>query len=552
MARDRVLHTSQRMRPHNRTASGTAMTKPRAKLLARTGNTASVSIGSGMAVTLSIMLSDLILLGRLGQTIVEFIRKVHPKKAAGTAAAPACRRPGRMVRPPAFLNDIRDIASIMRLAFSNDPGRHDLMERVIHLGSGQKRRRHLVIARRLAIFLACLLAPRIAMAQEPPKVITPIDLFDSETSPGIRIAPSLILKGEAAAQILYDTNIYNIETPKRSDTAGILKPGFKLVTDLPRHGAELVGIAEVRRYTRTESENSEQYELVGRGFLDLGDRMAVSAQAGIARKIEGRGTAGDQFSTDRPVHYTEKRIAARASRTGGKLELSIGAAIRQRKFSDTTNNGLPIDLSFRDAVIRSGEVRADYNLSPRIAIYSELSVNEVDYDAKGVPSRDSSGYALLGGIHYQVSALVDVQGAVGFIRQNFDDPQTETAKGIDYELKVNWTPTPRWKLTASAARVVDPSPLSNVPAIVRSNFELKAQRAVSDRILVEAGVAHVHEDYRLNVRADKRYLAYGAVRYRLAEHVELGVRAGYRKQDSGGLGREYQGASVGLSLGVTL
>lgn len=542
MARKSACHASQAKRPQSRRASGSAVTKPRAKLRFRPDSIASGSCGSVMAITLSIVLSDLLLLGRLGQTIVAFFRKIHPKPPRRTAPHLG----------PSVLADIRDMAAVIRLAFSNDPSRHAEIERVIRLGPGRKRRRHLVVARRLAIFLACLVAPRVALAQEAPKVITPIDLFDGETSPGIRIAPSLILKGEAAAQIQYDTNIYNVDTPKRSDTAGILKPGFKLVTDLPRHGAEVVGKAEVRRYFKTEDENSEQYELVGRGFLELGDRMAVSGEAGIARKIEMRGTAGDQFDTDRPVHYTERRVAAQASRTGGKLELSIGGAITKLKFSDPTSGGVPLDLSFRDAVIRLGKVRADFNLNPRVAVYTELSVNEVDYTQNDSPSRDSNGYSLLGGIHFQVSALVDVQGAIGFIRQNFDDPQTKTAKGIDYELKVNWTPTPRWKLTASAARVVDPSPLSNVPAIVRSNFELKVQRAVSDRILLEVGVAHVHEDYRMNFRADKRYLAFGAVRYRLAQHVELGVQAGYRKQDSGGFGREYNGASIGLSLGVTL
>ncbi len=399
--------------------------------------------------------------------------------------------------------------------------------------------------------MVCLLAPRLAFAQAP-DVVTPIDLFDAQSSPGIRVAPSLILQAGADATILYDSNVYNDELTKRDDTVGILQPSFKLGTDLPRHAFALLGSAEIRRYFNTTDEDSEQFEVKGQSLFDLGSRMTFSAEAAIAEKIEPRGTAGDLFNTDSPVRYTEKKVAAEFARSGGTLELILAGVLAKQTFDNSSKDGVPIDLGYRDAVIRQASVRTNYQLSPNIAVYAQLSGNQVDYSEQTALPRNSSGYALLGGLHYQITALVDLEGAVGYIHQNFDDPLTDAAKGINYQLKANWTPAPYWKLTAAGQRSVDPSPLSTVPAIIRSDFELTAQRAVSDRILVEATVAYVNEDYRTTTRVDKRYIASAAVLVRITERIGASVHAGYRKQDSADLGESYDGVSAGLTLSIQL
>lgn len=441
------------------------------------------------------------------------------------------------------------IVSIVRLAFSSDPARTSKVEQVIYLGSSRSQTKRLAVAWKISLFLACLLTPRLAIAQE---VVTPIDLFDAQSSPGVRLAPSLILQADADATILYDSNVYNDEVGERDDAVGILQPSFRLRTDLPRHSFALLGTAEIRRYFNISDENSEQFEVRGQGLLDLGSRISFSTEAAFAERIEPRGTAGDVFNTDRPVRYSEKMVSAELARTGGTLELILSGALSKQTFDDPTNNGVPLDFGYRDAVIRQASIRTNYRLTPNIAVYGQLSGNQVDYSEQTAVPRNSSGYALLGGIHYQITALVDLEGAVGYIHQNFEDPLVDAAKGINYQLKASWTPAPYWKLTAAGKRSVDPSPLSLVPAIIRSDFELTAQRAVSDRILVEAAVGYVNEDYRTTTRVDKRYVARAAVHFRIAERIGASAHAGYRKQDSEVIDGSYDGMSAGLTLSVVL
>ena len=555
MARDKNSYTSQTIKPQARMAKGIAKTRPRAnprpglEWRSRAPNRKSGN-GSFILIALSIMINDLLLLVRPSQTSGQFPRTT-PRKNSDLAAQPAARKNSDRSLFSGAWSEFATVAVIIRLSFSKDPERNKKIEQVIYLGSSRNRRKRLAIAQKIALFMACLLAPRLAAAEEP-VVETPIDLFDAQASPGVRVAPSLILQAGADATVLYDSNIYNDEVTKRDDTVGILKPSFKLATDLPRHGFALLGAAEIRRYFNTTDENSEQYELKGQGAFDLGSRVAFSTEALIADRIEPRGTAGDLFNTDRPVRYSEKKIAAELARTGGILELVLDGAIAKLTFDDPTKDGVPIDLGYRDAVVRQASIRTNYKVSPKVAVYGQLSGNQVDYSEQTAIPRNSSGYAVLGGLHYQVTALIDLEGAVGYIHQNFDNPLTDAAKGFNYQLKASWTPAPEWKFTAAGHRSVDPSPLSTVPAIIRSDFELTAQRAVSDRILLEASVAYVDEEYRTTTRIDKRYLADAAVYVRITERIGASVHAGYRKQDSADLGQSYDGASAGVTLSVKL
>jgi polysaccharide biosynthesis protein VpsM len=420
-------------------------------------------------------------------------------------------------------------------------------------GNRTKPRRKPSLVNRLILPVACTLFPGQAFAQvTEPAPLTPVDQFLPENSQGIRIAPAIVLQSHVDATIEYDTNIYNRELNPRSDTIVVVRPTLHLGTDWSRHAIELEGSAQVQRFFRTSSENSEQWNLKSLATYDLGERLTFNAGAGLARKIEPRGSVGDIFGTDRPIRLMEKYATFKIARTGGRLELIVDGTITKFTFADASLNGVPIDLGFRDVIVRQAHVRTNFALGPRIGLFAELSGNQIDYTRDIGTPRNSSGFGLLGGIHYQVSALVDVEAAVGLISQSYDDPLVPKTQGLNFSLAVSWTPTSRWKLTAAGHRTVAPSPAIGVSAIVRSDFNFTAQYAVSDKVLVEAGGAYVNEDYRGFVRGDKQVLANVAVHYRLNDHLMVSAKAGYRQRSSSVPGEGYNGWNFGLALRAAL
>jgi polysaccharide biosynthesis protein VpsM len=547
---------SQTTRPQNAIAAGTAIARPRAKLRLgpNRGSRDTECLSSGddlvMATTLSIMNVPLLLLGDL----------IQP---ANMNAPPSTRDNSRMLpmfpartrarrRSHALAAMARDTTQLTRLALHLTLTRGERRERAVHhviyVASGRPRQGKPAIAARFALLLALFAAPRMAAAQED--VTTPTEIFEAEKGRGISLSPGLVLYNQTLIEGHYDTNIYNVEQNRIDDTIGVVDSDFRLATRLSRHELEVLSGATIRRYADVSDENSETYYLTGRAFLDLGARIGLRASGGYERGIERRGTAGDQFATDRPVRFDSTRMEVGIDRTGGILEAALAGSIQRRKFLDASINGVTIDLGRRDATIRKASLKTSYRLSPVLRLHAELGANKVDYHRNTGTSRDSSGYSVLAGIRYEVTRLVDVTAAVGFIRQNFDAPDTKAATGLNYRLAATWTPTPMWRLTASGERTVDASPLDDVPAIVRSDFDLKVQRALGRRVLVEAGVSYTDEDYRGVGGTDRRYAGYGNVQYRVTENIAAVVGAEYRKQAGGASRRDYSGAA--FSAGVRI
>ncbi|HKT86327.1 MAG TPA: outer membrane beta-barrel protein [Novosphingobium sp.] len=440
---------------------------------------------------------------------------------------------------------------VLRLALSGGERDERTIDSVIYVASGRRRGRPPALGVRIAMLVALLATPRMAAAQTR-GVETPTEIFEPEEGRGIPLSGSVVLYNRTLLEGQYDSNIYNVGQHRTDDFIAMLDTDFRLATRLPRHEFEVYGGAGVRRYADTSAENSETYDVGGRTLLDLGDRVDVRVRGGYTRAIEKRGTAGDQFLTDHPVRFDDTHVEASIARTGGILEAGLSGAIRERNYLDDSINGVPVDLGHRDATIRKAAFKTSYRLSPVMRLYAELGGNQVDYVRKAPILRDSSGYSALAGIRYEVTRLVDLTAAVGYMRQNFKAPGVKPVKGLNYKLAATWTPTPKWRLTASGERVVDASPLSDIPAIVRSNFGVTVQRALGERVLVEAGVSYTDEDYRGLSGTDRRYSGYGNIQYRLTNNIAAVVGAGYRKQTGGASGRSYSGASATAGLRIAL
>lgn len=534
---------------HSRIAAGTAIAKPRAKLRfgpkRGSGDTERPSVGKlVMATTLSISRIPLLPLSNLIQPAN---RKATCPTRNNSRAAIGLHSVGNMLEVGGL---------VLRLAWLRNEQREYAAPSVIYVASSRPRQGgRPSLTARLIIPLVLFATPRIAAAQAEPEkdeVVTPTDIFDPERGRGLSISGGLVLYNRTRIEGIYDTNIYNVEQNRTKDTLARIETDFRLSTRLSRHEFELQTGGALRRYAKTSEENSETYYVYGRTFLDFGGRIAVRARGGYVRGIEMRGTAGDQFASDRPLRFNDTNLEVSADRTGGILEAGVTGTIQRRKYLNTTVNGITVDLGPRDATIKRIAVRASYRVSPVIRVYSQFGGNEVRYDENlGIP-RDSHGYSLLVGARYEVTRLIDVTAAVGYMRQHFDAPGVKPASGLSYKLAGTWSPTPMWRVTASGERVVDSSPLSNVPAIVRGNFDLKVQRALGNRMLVEAGVSYIDEKYNGLSGTDRRYAGYGNVHYRITNNIGAVVEAGYRKQTGGASGRSYNGAWVSAGLRIAL
>lgn len=401
------------------------------------------------------------------------------------------------------------------------------------------------------VAFAALSLARPAYAQQP-GVLTPFDLFDPESGDGVKLGEKLHFYPRLEVDGTFDSNVYNVENDETDDLVASVRPRFVLRPDLGRHSFQLHGGAEFRRHVDVTSEDSDQFDVGARAVLDFASRTELVLDGGYRHGIERRGTAGDQFLTDRPVEFDRFEVGAQLRRTGGFLEMLGEVRLAEIDYEDAALNGVPVDLSGRDVSVHRARIRGSAPSSDHTRIFLELSGNRVRYERKDPVSRDSEGFAALVGMHLLLSDLIELEVGAGYIHQDFENPAVENVSDVNYHMRIDWTPKPDIQVTALAQRSVEPSPRTDVPALVATEFRLEATKVFGVRLLATAEVGAVREEYRGSARSDLRFHAGLRAHYRLTDNIGVIGRLGWRQQDGGDFGRDYSGVSATLGVRIRM
>jgi len=403
-------------------------------------------------------------------------------------------------------------------------------------------------ALRVALLIAAVSSPRISYAQAQDDV-APETVLDPTRQNGVRVSEGLLLVSDFRLSGEYDSNVYSTDELRRDDLSVVIAPKVTLRSDWARHQVSLDLDGEVRRYLDLTAEDSEQYSIAANSLLELGYNIDVRSRAGYARRIDRRGTSGDDFLTDAPVEYDETFASLAISRQGNRLGLRADAAITGRDFKPASINGAPIDLSSRDLTITRASARADLRVSDRTRTFVEGRINSLDYSLDSPIDRDSDGLSALAGIRYELTENSSVEVAAGYMEQRFDNPDFDSYSGINYSLDLDWLPRSELRLTASAARTMRRSPLQNVPVVIESEFRIGAEKSFQDRVYLRAQGSFTRESYREINRTDQRWAVGAEAEYRLTQNIGAFAGTSYRKQTSN-TGRQYSG--FGVSFGARM
>lgn len=382
-------------------------------------------------------------------------------------------------------------------------------------------------------------------------VETPESLVAGPAPEGLR-AGDFIISPEVAADLRFDSNIYNRNEIALDDFIASFRPRVTIRQDRDRHDARITFGGEFRRYFDIAAENSNQFDVRASTRLDLGSRQTVRASASLARRIERRGTFGDQFLTDEPVAYFEKEARFGYAKEGGKLEFSADLLLNEKNYENSALDGFPLELSQRDLTRMKVGVRGDYQVGSALSTFVTVAANRLDYQST-ISARDSKGFSIIAGARAEPNELSFLEVGFGYLKQDFESDLETDFDGIDFYASGEWTPTPRLLITADASRTIERSPLVDVSAVVESLVETEVQYALGSKLLVGLEGGAIWQDYRGADRKEERFFANATLKYRLQPNLTVLAAIGYRIQNSVSLtGREYHGGSALVGIKWTL
>jgi hypothetical protein len=351
----------------------------------------------------------------------------------------------------------------------------------------------------------------------------------------------------------YDDNIYGLPT-KTGDVVGVVKPTIRIASDWGRNALGLTLNSEFDPYLDHSSEDAAQYSAEANGRIDVDHASTISIQAGDALITEPRTAPDSVAALRKPVQYTDGNASVSGYREFDRLRISASVHYTTLNYQNVPlDNGVQYDEKSRDETILSESVRADYAVSPNLALFVSATPNQAMFvqQPPTVPlDYNSTGYELLTGVNFQITHLITGEIGVGYYNQRYADKAFSTVGGADYNASIKYYVTQLMTLTFRAQHQVAGSGIPQSPSTnINGGSATIDYELLRNVVLSGTGGVSIY-DYPGLSRTDKIYNAGLRATYRLNRIVSIAARYNYLNQNSVGSGRgfNFDDNQIGLSL----
>lgn len=354
------------------------------------------------------------------------------------------------------------------------------------------------------------------------------------------------------ASVAYDDNIFS-RSQRIGDEFVTIHPQLAARSNWSRHRLDVDLDGTLARYRRVTRENSGQYSARATGALDVTRTLKLTADALYAHQVEPRGTEGDIFATGKPLAFRHASLRLGAQDEFGRLRLTTSGTLESYRYGDMRLSGGGGSIGARDYDSRSGALRLGYQIGPRLIAFVSGSANRSSYlrRAPGGLNRNSSGFAVLGGVSFGLTDLLTGEAAIGYLQQNFAGSQFADDHGINYSGSLHWRPTPLITVTATIGRSVERTLLLNAAGLIQSAANAEVAYEVRRNWILRLTGRYVDSQYQGLDRRDRRFSEGATVSYLANEYVAFSLSADHRHQGSEGITRRiYTGNTI--RFGVTL
>lgn len=393
----------------------------------------------------------------------------------------------------------------------------------------------------LSLFAASLiaLAPVHAFAQEPAQDSSSVrDRPRDEYDPlGLRFG-GFNLDATLDLGVTSTDNLLAQEVAPIEDMIYSVAPTARLQSGWSRHALVVEAGARFLSHQDTSSEDVDTNFARATGRVDIGARSSVSMTAGVAHEVEPR-TNPDAATTGNPVEYDRTDLAISATHRFNRLRVTGSLGSRQFEYDNQP---------FRDSEQTSFRGRLDAELTPRIGVVAEATVDEREYDTN--PALNSDGQTILAGISINFTDLMRGEATAGQFSRDYDGGAKVDGTAIAANLE--WYITGLTTVTLNANRnAADVGGTVSQP-YTESRYGARVDHELLRNVIVTAGVSGGRREYEVIDREDEFTSADIGVDYFMNRRVALRARFTLDDVESTGVNRyrdfDANAFTVGLSL----
>lgn len=379
---------------------------------------------------------------------------------------------------------------------------------------------------------------------------------------GIR-AGTFLIYPQISAVAQYDDNIYATENNQTGDLIWRLQPQVSANSDWIRHAMQLYLRGSFNGYQDHDTENTNDWGVGARGRLDVSRDTVVNGRVDFSRATEPRTSANSPTGALEPVQYNNWTVGVDGSHEFNRVR--VAGQVQMQTFdydSPPAASGGFIDQTFRDRQVLTYGARLDYALSPKTAIFVDVSGDPHEYDHATTPAqnRDSNGYQALVGVNFEVTHLARGDIGVGYRRQTFDAPGVKPLEGLSTRASLEWFPTQLTTVTFDATRTIEDSAVPGFPGYLSTNLSARVDHELLRNVILNGRVAWGNDKYAgapatpgavPPEREDRRTNASLGASYLINRNVGVSVAYEYSKQETRkGTGNDFTDNKIAATLTV--
>lgn len=331
--------------------------------------------------------------------------------------------------------------------------------------------------------------------------IAPLDDPDPEPGTydplGIRIG-SFLLFPEISVENQYTDNVLESATQRRADRATIVEPNLRIRSNWSRHEVD-ASVGLVRSfYDEFTSENDDAFDAQFRGRLDIRRRTNLETELSYSTAQESRSDV--DFPTgaaDRPDETNRSASLALTHRIN-HVTARLRGEVSDEEFGDVTLlAGGTTDNNERNNVQRELSLRLAYAFRTDVSLFVEGSGNDINFDIlpAGEPTRNSTGYEVVGGFSFEIGGKVSGEVGIGYARQFADSSALAGMEKPIVRADLTWRATGLTTVNFAADSEIDGTTVSDSIGSRTQTLDFSVEHLLRRNLILAAGVNIEFDDF---------------------------------------------------------
>lgn len=366
---------------------------------------------------------------------------------------------------------------------------------------------------------------------------------------GFRLFPTLDLSAN------YDTNIYRTQSTTKNDYYFLENPGFNLQSQWGRHELDLFGALNAYQYSSLTNENHNDWNVGGRGRLDILRGIDLAGGGSYAILHESRTSPDQPGFAKTPTQFALSQADAVLEYHPYHFGFSLGGTIARYGYDPTTLIGFPaLNNTDRNRDEYVTYAKGSYEFSPGYAMFVQANYRDVQYDLthdRNSLQRDNNGYSANFGLDMLVTDLVKGQIFVGYLNQRYQAPLVDVS-GFNFGANVDWSASALWTFHLMASRTLNGTTVNNASAQDDQMVRLGVDYSVLPNVMVQAHVGYTDSVFNGSPRDDKYTDTGIGVSYAMNHTVSAKLAYTFQNRDSTIPGQNFNDNVVAVGLNFHL